>query len=64
MQRESSYYLTNIMLPLYIIVLFGGGAFLVEGLESRFNITITVLLTIVAFKFAVVGNLPPTTYLT
>lgn len=64
--RDPTYYLWNIVLVLFVLIL---AAFSVVGipfdeLANRMGITMTLLLTIVAFKFVIATYVPPTPYLT
>jgi len=64
--RDPTYYLWNIVVVVFMLVL---AAFSVVGvphneLADRMSITMTLLLTIVAFKFVMQSYVPPTPYLT
>ena len=62
----SVFFLTNIVVIMFVLVL---AAFSVVGvpyedLSDRMSTTMTLMLTIVAFKFVISGYIPPTPYLT
>ncbi len=64
--RVPMYYLWNIVLVVFVLVL---ASFCVVGvpfedLADRMSITMTLMLTVVAFKFVIAGMVPPTPYLT
>lgn len=68
LRRNPGYYLTNVVLLCYILV---QGAFTTvavpndrEHVSDRMSITLTILLTIVAFKFVVLSIVPPSSYST
>lgn len=65
-ERRSSFYIYNVVLPLCFMLALSVASFalLPEQLSDRLNVTLTLLLTVVAFKFAVSSNLPTTSYLT
>ena len=64
--RVPMYYLCNIVLVVFVLVLVSfcvvGVPF--EDLADRMSITMTLMLTVVAFKFVIAGMVPPTPYLT
>mmetsp|Transcript_36497 Transcript_36497/g.53461 ORF Transcript_36497/g.53461 Transcript_36497/m.53461 type:complete len:403 (-) Transcript_36497:47-1255(-) len=66
LRRKSPSYIYNIMLPTAVLTTF---AWLTSGVQradlgNRCQITLTLLLTTVAFKFVVSDTLPPVSYLT
>jgi hypothetical protein len=66
LSRIPWFYLWNIVLVIFVLVL---ASFCVLGvpiddLADRMSITMTISLTIVAFKFVITGMVPPTPYLT
>ena len=66
LSRIPWFYLWNIVLVIFLLVL---SSFCVVGvpinaLADRMSITMTISLTIVAFKFVITGMVPPTPYLT
>jgi len=74
LERRSSYYLWNICLPYFLLGLLALFSYaipltdietnLVADPSSRFNFTMTLILTAVAFKFVTSGLVPKTSYLT
>ena len=68
-ERKSSYFLYNIVVPLFLMGLVSLMAFVIklpdDGSPSdRFSFLMTLILTSVAFKFIVSGLVPKTCYLT
>ncbi|PIK52444.1 putative gamma-aminobutyric acid receptor subunit gamma-2 isoform X2 [Apostichopus japonicus] len=65
-QRQSMYYLWNIALVIFLILGLSFTSFSVEASApaDRLSVTVTLLLTAVAFKFVVSSNLPTISYLT
>jgi len=65
-QRESGYYLWKLSVPLILIVMLSWTVFWMkdESLGGRIRITLTAFLTIVAYQFAISGDLPKVGYLT
>jgi hypothetical protein len=66
LSRIPWFYLWNIVLVIFVLVF---SSFCVVGvpineLADRMSITMTISLTIVAFKFVITGMVPPTPYLT
>lgn len=66
LSRKPGFYLWNVALPLcFLITLAFISVFLpAEDLPNRLQITLTLLLTLVAFKFVVSQYLPATSYQT
>jgi hypothetical protein len=57
--RRVGYYLWRAALPLFLIVGLGWTVFwMPDGLSSRIRLSATVMLTIVAYQFALVSDLP------
>lgn len=65
-RRKPEFYLYNIVFPTFIIILcsFGTALVPVDDFSSRTSITLTLLLTVVAFKFISISWLPNIPYLT
>jgi len=65
-RRDPSAHLFNIALPLFLINLISLGAFAVAPDEpaDRLSISLTMVLTSVAFKLQISASLPPISYLT
>jgi len=66
LSRKSAFYLWNIVLVIFVLIL---SSFCVVGvpiddLSARMSITMTITLALVAFKFVISGMVPPTPYLT
>ncbi|GAB5369209.1 hypothetical protein AAMO2058_001385900 [Amorphochlora amoebiformis] len=63
-QRYSYYYFQNVIFPIFLINTLACSAFLLDHseLEGRVNLVIALLLTSVAFKFAVSAQLPLISY--
>ena len=64
--REWGFYLFKLWLPLSLIVAFSWSVFWMsdESLVNRIRVAATAFLTVVAYQFAVAGNLPKVAYLT
>ena len=65
-ERETGYYLVKLSVPLMLIVMLSWSVFWMrsESLGGRMRISSTAFLTIVAYQFAVSGDLPKVAYLT
>lgn len=67
-ERDPTYYLTNIILPLMLIVLISSAVFSMSfrttHLGDRLSVTITSVLTVVAFDFVTSEDLPRLWYST
>lgn len=65
-KRKSGYYLWNITMIIFLISLLSFCSFSVEisSPSDRLSVTLTLLLTAVAFKFVVSQSLPTISYLT
>jgi hypothetical protein len=63
-QRESFYYVVNIGMPNALLAMIGFSVFLVPSTElvNRLTIILTILLTVIAFKFSVTDKLPVLSY--
>ncbi|KXZ51908.1 hypothetical protein GPECTOR_11g36 [Gonium pectorale] len=66
LRRKLGFYGWNIMLPIFLLVTISFASFFFEAsaLSDRLNLTLVVLLTLVAFKFVVSQYLPAASYLT
>jgi hypothetical protein len=71
LHRRYSYYIVNVALPLAILTFLAGlsaGAIHANGMrlatDERLSVTLTLLLTAVAYKFIVAAELPQISYLT
>mmetsp|Transcript_25125 Transcript_25125/g.78223 ORF Transcript_25125/g.78223 Transcript_25125/m.78223 type:complete len:425 (-) Transcript_25125:101-1375(-) len=63
--RHASYFFWNIELPMAMITLFAAGTFLCErDASDRLGLSLTLVLTAVAFKFILAADLPKISYLT
>lgn len=64
--RRPEYYLTRIVSVIVFLLMMAGGVFFVtpEDLPNRFNLTLTLFLTAVAFHFVVAADLPKISYAT
>ncbi|MGO9602736.1 MAG: hypothetical protein ACLQAT_04915 [Candidatus Binataceae bacterium] len=65
-QRRTAFYLWKVFLPLLIMVVVSWSVFWVEvsQFDWQAKIAVTTMLTVVAFLFAIEGNLPRIGYLT
>lgn len=65
-ERRLGYWIFNIVLPLFFITTVSLISFAVppEDVADRAGITLTVMLTLVAFKYSVADKLPQISYLT
>jgi len=64
--RQSSYYLFKIILPIIFILVISWSVFWVRGsqLEAKVNVTIVCLLSLIAYNFIIDEDLPKLPYLT
>lgn len=64
--RHSQYYLFRIFVPLFLMVAISWGVLWIppNDLNSQLTISVTTVLTLVAFSVAVSNVLPPVPYLT
>ena len=65
-QRWSAYFMWNIALPNFLlsVLVFTSFAIAQESLADRLSVTLTLVLTSVAFKYMVAQELPKISYLT
>ena len=65
-KRIASYYVIYIILPLILIVAMSWMVFWVDPTQTgtRISVAITSMLTLIAYRFAVAGDLPHVSYLT
>ena len=65
-ERQSSYYLFKIILPIIFILVISWSVFWVRGseIEAKVNITIVCLLSLIAYNFIIDEDLPKLSYLT
>ena len=62
--RQWAYYGWKIFLPLLLIVASSWTVFYIRDLSINVSIAFTIMLTVVAFNFAIAGSLPRVPYLT
>lgn len=64
--RRSGFYVYNMLLPCALFVVVAATAFceIPENIGNRQNVSMAMLLTIVAFKYAVATSVPSVSYLT
>jgi hypothetical protein len=64
--RRSAYYLWKVFVPLVLMVCVSWGVFWVEprDLSSQVQISVTTILTVIAFAFAISSSMPRVPYLT
>jgi hypothetical protein len=65
-QRYGGFIIWNVMVPIFLMVMLSFVSFVlqVDDFSTRFNIVFTLLLTLVASKFNIMGLVPQTNYLT
>ena len=64
-ERRVGYYLWKALLPLFLIVALSWTVFWIpEGIAGRIRLSATVILTIVAYQFAMASDLPKVAYVT
>jgi hypothetical protein len=65
-QRRSNFYIWKVFLPLLLMVVLSWTVFWIDNseLNSQVNISVTTILTVIAFAFAISSNLPKVPYLT
>jgi Neurotransmitter-gated ion-channel ligand binding domain len=65
-QRKAGYYVWNVFLPLTFITLLAWGVFFVppDDLQTRTGVSVTALLTAIAFSIVISGTRPRVSYLT
>ncbi len=62
--RKAGFYLINILLPTFIIVVSSIAARMLRTFETQQNLVYTLMLTIVSLKFATVNFIPKTSVIT
>ena len=64
--RESRYYVVKVLIPLVLIVAMSWITFFFDPKEAAAGIRLgaTVMLTLIAYRFAIDGSLPKVAYLT
>ena len=68
--RRPAFYMTNVMMPMTVLTLLGPLSNAIEadgsvmGTGDRLSVSLTLLLTAVAYKFIVASSLPQVSYLT
>ena len=65
-QRRWSFYFINFVAPLFLLAAVNFVTFFLEPtqLNDKMNLTLTILLTTVAFRFSMVSYIPVTSYMT
>ena len=65
-KRKVDYYTMNLILPLMFIVAMSWIAFWLHPTESgtKFSVSVTAMLTLIAYRFAVASQLPMISYMT
>ncbi|MEM9017579.1 MAG: hypothetical protein AAGC68_11240, partial [Verrucomicrobiota bacterium] len=66
MKRDSGYYLINVILPLCLIICMSWIVFWIPStqLGPRISVSVTAMLTLTAYRFAIGASLPKIAYLT
>lgn len=66
LRRNSKYYVWKVLLPIGLIVLMSWGVFWIrpEEISAQLTVSVTAILTLVAFQFSVSQQVPPLSYLT
>lgn len=66
MWRSCSFYVYNFVLPIFLMVLLSFVSFVMDcsSLSDRLQVNLTLILTLVAFKYATSQYIPQTSYLT
>lgn len=64
--RRSGHYIMRFLLPLILIVMLSWLVFWIGAgeLEAQMQVSITCVLSVIAFNFVIIGQLPRTSYLT
>jgi hypothetical protein len=64
--RKCTYWTLNVVLPLFFMVCCSLVSFVLppEDVPNRLSVSLTMMLTMIAFKFIVTDKLPPVSYLT
>lgn len=65
-QRNSKHFVIKVILPLILIVAMSWAVFWIEpnDASTQFGISITAMLTLIAYRFAIDGDVPKLPYLT
>jgi hypothetical protein len=65
-RRHVEYYAVQVILPLVFIVLMGSTALWIDPtvVTARVSVSMTAMLTLIAYRFALAAALPPLSYLT
>lgn len=65
-RRNPWYYVYNIVVPIFLIVLMSGSSFVIrpKEIQDRLAASLTLVLTAVAYKYNVMQAVPPVGYLT
>jgi len=65
-ERKSSFYIWKVFLPLLLMVVLSWTVFWIDNseLNSQVTISVTTILTVIAFALAISSNLPKVPYLT
>jgi hypothetical protein len=65
-ERESGYYLIKVIVPLLLIIAMSWVVFWIDPTESgtQIGVATTTMLTLIAYRFAMGGDLPKISYLT
>ena len=65
-KRRSNFYIWKVFLPLLLMVVLSWTVFWIDNseLSSQVTISVTTILTVIAFAFAISSNLPKVPYLT
>lgn len=64
-ERQASHYVWRVLIPLLVIVMVSWGVFWIgsDELESQMQLSVTCLLSVVAFNYVVLDDLPKVPYL-
>ena len=64
--RRSTYYIWKVFVPLVLMVCVSWGVFWIEpgDLNSQIQVSVTTILTVIAFAFAISSSMPRVPYLT
>ena len=65
-ERRTKFYLLKVFLPLFMMVILSWAVFWIDPreLNSQVQISVTTILTVIAFSFAISSSLPKVPYLT
>ncbi|MCB0686534.1 MAG: hypothetical protein KDC53_08415 [Saprospiraceae bacterium] len=65
-KRNSTYYIWKVLVPIGLIVLMSWGVFWIrpEEIAAQLTVSVTAILTLVAFQFSVSQLVPPLSYMT